>query len=76
MKVWFITGTPKGFGRIWAQAAPERGDKVTATARDVRALSDLAGRYGDDLLPLYEQRIATWEAWDGVSETAHRAATA
>lgn len=29
-KVWFITGTSKGFGRVWAEAALERGDKVVA----------------------------------------------
>ena len=34
-KVWFITGTSKGFGRVWAEAALERGDRVAATARDV-----------------------------------------
>ncbi len=34
-KVWFITGTSKGFGRVWAEAALERGDPVVATARDV-----------------------------------------
>jgi NAD(P)-dependent dehydrogenase (short-subunit alcohol dehydrogenase family) len=51
-KVWFITGTSKGFGRVWAEAALERGDKVAATARDVSTLHDLVARYGDDVLPL------------------------
>jgi NAD(P)-dependent dehydrogenase (short-subunit alcohol dehydrogenase family) len=51
-KVWFITGTSKGFGRVWAEAALERGDKVAATARDVGTLSDLVARYGDDVLPI------------------------
>jgi NAD(P)-dependent dehydrogenase (short-subunit alcohol dehydrogenase family) len=51
-KVWFITGTSKGFGRIWAEAALERGDQVAATARDVDTLTDLAERYGDAVLPL------------------------
>ena len=32
-KVWFITGASKGFGREWAEAALERGDRVAATAR-------------------------------------------
>jgi NAD(P)-dependent dehydrogenase (short-subunit alcohol dehydrogenase family) len=50
--VWFITGASKGFGRIWAEAALERGDKVAATARDTAALADLADRYGDDVLPI------------------------
>ena len=46
-KVWFITGTSKGFGRIWAEAALARGDRVAATARDVKTLSPLVERYGD-----------------------------
>jgi NAD(P)-dependent dehydrogenase (short-subunit alcohol dehydrogenase family) len=51
-KVWFITGTSKGFGRIWAEAALERGDKVAATARNAGTLDDLTERYGDAVLPL------------------------
>jgi NAD(P)-dependent dehydrogenase (short-subunit alcohol dehydrogenase family) len=51
-KVWFITGCSKGFGRIWAEAALERGDKVTATARDASTLEPLAEKYGDDVLTL------------------------
>ena len=52
MKVWFITGTSRGFGREWAQAALERGDKVAATARDVSTLDDLVEKYGDAILPI------------------------
>jgi NAD(P)-dependent dehydrogenase (short-subunit alcohol dehydrogenase family) len=37
-KVWFITGTSKGFGRIWAEVALARGDRVAATARDIETL--------------------------------------
>ncbi|OBK79677.1 SDR family oxidoreductase [Mycobacterium sp. 1164985.4] len=51
-KVWFITGTSRGFGREWAIAALERGDKVAATARNVSSLDDLVEKYGDALLPL------------------------
>src|SRR5271168_428945 len=51
-KVWFITGTSKGFGRIWAQAALDRGDQVVATARDVDTLAALADVYGDAVLTL------------------------
>ena len=51
-KVWFITGTSRGFGREWAIAALERGDKVAATARDTATLADLAEKYGDALLPI------------------------
>jgi NAD(P)-dependent dehydrogenase (short-subunit alcohol dehydrogenase family) len=51
-KVWFITGTSRGFGRQWAIAALERGDKVAATARDTATLDDLVERYGDRLLPI------------------------
>src|ERR1700694_6000962 len=51
-KVWFITGTSKGFGRIWAEAALERGDKVVATASNPRTLEDLSARYRSNVLPL------------------------
>ena len=51
-KVWFITGTSKGFGRIWAEAALERGDRVVATARNASTLTDLVERYGDNVLAL------------------------
>jgi NAD(P)-dependent dehydrogenase (short-subunit alcohol dehydrogenase family) len=51
-KVWFITGCSKGFGRIWAEAALERGDKVAATARDASTLEPLVEKYGDSVLAL------------------------
>jgi NAD(P)-dependent dehydrogenase (short-subunit alcohol dehydrogenase family) len=51
-KTWFITGASRGFGRIWAEAALKRGDRVTATARKLADLADLAERFGDTLLPL------------------------
>jgi NAD(P)-dependent dehydrogenase (short-subunit alcohol dehydrogenase family) len=52
MKTWFITGTSKGFGRIWAEAALGRGDTVVATARDLRTLEPLAAKFGDRVLCL------------------------
>ncbi|HEY4267728.1 MAG TPA: SDR family oxidoreductase [Galbitalea sp.] len=51
-KNWFITGTSRGFGREWAIAALERGDRVAATARNLETLTDLADKYGDRLLPI------------------------
>ena len=51
-KVWFITGTSRGFGREWTIAALERGDRVAATARDTSSLDDLVAKYGDALLPI------------------------
>lgn len=51
-KTWFITGTSRGFGREWAEAALERGDSVVATARDASSLDDLVATYGDRVLPI------------------------
>jgi NAD(P)-dependent dehydrogenase (short-subunit alcohol dehydrogenase family) len=51
-KVWFITGTSRGFGREWAIAALDRGDKVAATARDTASLADLVDKFGDAILPI------------------------
>ena len=51
-KTWFITGASRGFGRIWAEAALQLGDRVTATARKLADVTDLAERFGDAVLPL------------------------
>lgn len=45
-------GASKGFGREWAQAALERGDRVAATAREPETLDALVETYGDGVLPL------------------------
>lgn len=51
-KIWFITGANRGFGRVWAEAALARGDKVAATSRKPEALQELADRHGGAILPL------------------------
>ncbi len=51
-KIWYLTGASKGFGRIWAKAALERGDSVAATARDTASLADLLEQHGERVLPL------------------------
>jgi NAD(P)-dependent dehydrogenase (short-subunit alcohol dehydrogenase family) len=51
-KVWFITGTSRGFGREWAIAALDRGDRVAATARNTDSLAELVQKYGDAILPI------------------------
>ncbi len=51
-KVWFITGTSRGLGRVWADAALRRGDKVAATARSLQSISDLKEKYGANALTL------------------------
>lgn len=51
-KVWFVTGSSKGFGREFVLAALEKGDKVAATARNTDTLNDLVEKYGDAVLPL------------------------
>ncbi|BDI29167.1 short-chain dehydrogenase/reductase [Capsulimonas corticalis] len=52
MKTWFITGTSRGFGREWTEAALKRGDQVAATARNTESLKDLAEQYGDQIFPI------------------------
>jgi NAD(P)-dependent dehydrogenase (short-subunit alcohol dehydrogenase family) len=51
-KVWFITGASRGFGRVWAEAALKRGDKVAATARTLANVADLKEKFDDAVLPL------------------------
>lgn len=51
-KVWFITGASRGFGRVWTEAALQRGDKVAATARKLSSIAALKEKYGDNVLTL------------------------
>jgi NADP-dependent 3-hydroxy acid dehydrogenase YdfG len=51
-KVWFITGASRGFGRVWADAALKRGDKVIVTARKLESIADLKEKYGENVLTL------------------------
>ncbi|MFA6057436.1 MAG: SDR family NAD(P)-dependent oxidoreductase [Taibaiella sp.] len=51
-KVWFITGASRGFGRVWAEAALERGDSVAATARNIDSLAGLKEKYAGNVLTL------------------------
>lgn len=51
-KVWFITGSSRGFGRVWTEAALKRGDKVAATARKSESIADLKEKYPHSVLTL------------------------
>lgn len=51
-KVWLITGCSSGFGRILAELALARGDRVIATARKVEQLADITPLRSGQLLTL------------------------
>ncbi|WP_214318761.1 SDR family NAD(P)-dependent oxidoreductase [Nonomuraea sediminis] len=51
-KIWFVTGSSRGLGRSFVEAALSRGDKVAATARNTASLDELVAAYGDAVLPL------------------------
>ncbi|MFB9683583.1 SDR family NAD(P)-dependent oxidoreductase [Amycolatopsis plumensis] len=69
-KVWFVTGSSRGLGRRFVEAALGRGDRVVATARSTESLGDLVATYGDAVLPL-EMDVTDKPA---VFETVKRAA--
>jgi NAD(P)-dependent dehydrogenase (short-subunit alcohol dehydrogenase family) len=51
-KVWYVTGTSRGLGRCFVEAALSRGDKVAAVARKAASLDELVATYGEAVLPL------------------------
>jgi NAD(P)-dependent dehydrogenase (short-subunit alcohol dehydrogenase family) len=66
-KIILITGASRGFGKIWAKALLQRGDKVAATARNIESLNDLVKEYGDNILPIQldvNDRVACFAAVD------------
>ncbi|WNP34314.1 SDR family oxidoreductase [Enterobacter kobei] len=73
-KVWLISGTSTGLGRLMTERLLERGDRVIATLRRTEALRSLQTRYGDQLhvLPMeltdtaeVRSTIAQAFAWAG-----------
>lgn len=71
-KVWFVTGSSKGFGRQFVEAALDRGDQVAATARDTATLSDLVEKYGEHVLPLRVDVTDRTEVIDAVNAAHER----
>ncbi|GGK98761.1 SDR family oxidoreductase [Streptomyces flaveus] len=67
-KIWFVTGSSRGLGRSFVEAALERGDKVAATARNTESLTDLAITYGDQLLALALDVTDKAAAFDAVKQ--------
>jgi NAD(P)-dependent dehydrogenase (short-subunit alcohol dehydrogenase family) len=51
-QVFFLTGSSRGLGRQVAEAVLAAGHRLVATARQPGSLSDLAERYGDQILPV------------------------
>lgn len=69
-KVWFITGASRGFGRVWTEAALNRGDKVVATARKLDRLAALNVQYGEQVLTL-ELDVTKADQVQSAVATAH-----
>jgi NAD(P)-dependent dehydrogenase (short-subunit alcohol dehydrogenase family) len=68
-KVWLITGSSRGLGREFVQAALEAGHKVAATARQVSDLFEIQQKYGDQVLPLALDVTNESQAHDAVQNT-------
>ena len=52
MKTWLITGCSSGFGQRLALAAAQRGDRVIATARNVKTIGEMAEAFGGRMITM------------------------
>src|SRR2546425_2261516 len=48
-QVWLVTGSSRGLGHEIVEAGLAAGNKVLATARDIKSVADLSKRYGDQV---------------------------
>jgi NAD(P)-dependent dehydrogenase (short-subunit alcohol dehydrogenase family) len=69
LKVWLITGSSRGLGKAFAQAALAAGCQVAATARKVEDLRELKSMYGNLVLPLSLDVTNEMQAHEVVQET-------
>ena len=67
-KIWLITGTSTGLGRLLTERLLERGDHVIATLRRKGALDDLLALHGDRLQILTFDVTDTQTMRDAVSQ--------
>jgi NAD(P)-dependent dehydrogenase (short-subunit alcohol dehydrogenase family) len=51
-QIWLITGSSRGLGRAFTEAALAAGHSVVAGARNPGQLADLRSMYGDKILPI------------------------
>ena len=68
-KIIFITGASRGFGKLWATALLERGDRVAVSARNIDDLNGLVSTYGDAVFPIaldVDDREAVFKAVEKV----------
>ncbi|WP_137131009.1 SDR family oxidoreductase [Rhizobium sp. FY34] len=71
-KTWLITGANRGFGRVFAKSALERGDRVALTSRKLEALDDLVATYGEQVLALKLDVTDRGACFATVSEAAEK----
>ncbi|MCK2215196.1 hypothetical protein MF672_015575 [Actinomadura sp. ATCC 31491] len=64
-KVWFVTGSSRGLGREFVDAALSRGDRVAPTARTAESL--------DVLQQVYADQLKAWADWQDLSAEARGA---
>ncbi len=48
-RVWLVTGSSRGLGRAFTEAALEAGHRVVATARNSEQLIDIAHKFGESV---------------------------
>ncbi|HEX3615457.1 MAG TPA: SDR family oxidoreductase [Solirubrobacteraceae bacterium] len=70
-RTWFITGTSRGFGREWALAALDRGDRVVGTARNPSSMDDIAERYGSERFLALQLDVTDRDAGFAAVKRAH-----
>ena len=68
-QVWLITGSSRGLGRAFAEAALSSGFQVAATARNTEDLEELKDKYGDLVLPLSLDITSETQACEAVKTT-------
>jgi NAD(P)-dependent dehydrogenase (short-subunit alcohol dehydrogenase family) len=68
-RVWLITGTSRGLGRAFVEAALAVGDQVVATARNVADLKALHEAWGKQFLPLALDVTSQSQAKDAIEKT-------
>jgi NAD(P)-dependent dehydrogenase (short-subunit alcohol dehydrogenase family) len=67
-QVWLVTGSSRGLGRAFTEAALEAGHRVVATARNSEHLTDIARKFGERVRTVSLDVTNEAQAEDAVDE--------
>ncbi len=71
-KIWFITGASKGMGLLLTKVLLDKGNKVAATSRNIKQLTENVGTENESFLPIELDITVSKNVQQAINKTVER----